>query len=95
MIIKGSCRDFRIIEKSLRDPSMFSSNIIRGMQYFYGRRFFYFRIYFWTRESPELVKCGINARFYGYIYNLGNKNQLYNIGTLILKTIEEVVALFL
>jgi hypothetical protein len=25
MIIKGSCRDFRIIEKSLRDPLMFSS----------------------------------------------------------------------
>jgi hypothetical protein len=32
MIIKGSYRDFRIIEKSLRDPSMFSSNIVRGMR---------------------------------------------------------------
>jgi hypothetical protein len=32
MIIKGSCRDFRIIEKSSRDPSMYSSNIVRGMQ---------------------------------------------------------------
>jgi hypothetical protein len=53
MIIKGSSRDFRITEKSLRDPSMFSSNIVRCMQLkhtwslaFYGGRFFNFRIYF-------------------------------------------------
>jgi hypothetical protein len=53
MIIKGSCRDFRIIEKSSRDPLMFSSNIVRGMQLkhiwnlaFYGERFLNFIIYF-------------------------------------------------
>jgi hypothetical protein len=45
---------------------MFSSNIVRGMQLkhtwsstFYGGRFVNFRIYFWTWDSPELVKCGI------------------------------------
>jgi hypothetical protein len=32
MIIKGSCRDFRIIEKSSRGSLMFSSNIVRGMR---------------------------------------------------------------
>jgi hypothetical protein len=32
MIIKGSCRDFRIIEKSSRDPSMFNSNIVKGIK---------------------------------------------------------------
>jgi hypothetical protein len=32
MTIKGSCRDFKNIEKSSRDPLMFSSNIVRGMQ---------------------------------------------------------------
>jgi hypothetical protein len=26
---------------------------------FYGRRFLNFKIYFWTWDSPELVKCGI------------------------------------
>jgi hypothetical protein len=31
MIIKGSFRDFRIIEKSSKDLLMFSSNIMRGM----------------------------------------------------------------
>ena len=68
MIIKGSCRDFRIIEKSSRDPSMFGNMIVRGMRLkhiwnltFYGGRFFNFRIYFWTWDSPELVKCGIQV----------------------------------
>jgi hypothetical protein len=67
MIIKGSCKDFRIIEKSLRDPSMFCSNIVRDMQLkytwslsFFGGRFLNFIIYFWTWDSLELVKCGIN-----------------------------------
>jgi hypothetical protein len=67
MIIKGSCRDFRIIEKSSRDPLMFISNIERGMQLkhtrnltFYGGRFFNFKLYFWTYDSPKLIKCGIN-----------------------------------
>jgi hypothetical protein len=66
MIIKGSCRDFRVIEKSSRDFSMFNSNIVRGMQLkhtwslaFYGGRFLNFRIYFRTWNSSELVKCGI------------------------------------
>jgi hypothetical protein len=66
MIIKGSYKDFRVIEKSLRDPSMFNSNIVRGMQLkhtwnltIYGGKFLNFRIYFWTWDSPELVKCGI------------------------------------
>jgi hypothetical protein len=52
MIIKGSCRDFRIIEKSSRDPSMIGSNIVRGMQLkhiwsltFYGGRLLNFRKY--------------------------------------------------
>jgi hypothetical protein len=69
MIIKGSCRDFRFIEKSSRDPLMFNSNIVRGMRLkhtwsltFYGGRFIKFIIYFWTRESPKLVKCGIHAK---------------------------------
>jgi hypothetical protein len=64
MIIKGSCKDFRIIEKSSRDPLMFSSNIVRGMRVkhtwsliFYCGRFFNFRIYFSTWDSPELLKC--------------------------------------
>jgi hypothetical protein len=72
MIIKGSYRDFRIIEKSSRDPSMLSNNIVRGMRLkhtwslnFYGGRFLNFIIYFipifWTWDSPELVKCGIVA----------------------------------
>jgi hypothetical protein len=26
---------------------------------FYGGRFLNFIIYFWTRDSPELIKCGI------------------------------------
>jgi hypothetical protein len=66
MIIKGSCRDFRIIEKSSRDPLMFSSNIVRGMRLkhtwsltIYGGRFLNFKIYFWTWNSPKLVKCSI------------------------------------
>ena len=53
MIIKGSCRDFRIIEKSSRDLSMFGSDVVRGMLLkhtwsltFYGRRFHNFKIYF-------------------------------------------------
>jgi hypothetical protein len=67
MIIKGSCRDFRIIEKSSRDPSMFGSNIVRDMRLkhiwsltFYGGRFLKFKIYLLIRESPELVKRGIS-----------------------------------
>jgi hypothetical protein len=28
---KGSYKDFRIIEKSSKDPLMFSNNILRGM----------------------------------------------------------------
>jgi hypothetical protein len=70
MIIKGSYRDFRIIEKSSRDPLMFISNIVRGMQSkhtwsltFYGGRFLNFKIYFWTWDSPELVKCAILANY--------------------------------
>jgi hypothetical protein len=66
MIIKGSCRDFRIIEKSSRDPLMFNSNIVRGMRLkhtwsltFYNGRFLNFKIYLWTWDSPKLVKCGI------------------------------------
>jgi hypothetical protein len=41
---------------------------VRGMRLkhtwsltFYGRRFLNFRIYFWTRKNPELVKCGFKA----------------------------------
>jgi hypothetical protein len=66
MIIKGSCKDFRIIEKSSRDPSMLNSNIVRGMRLkhiwsltFYTGRFLNFRIYFWTWDSSKLVKCGM------------------------------------
>jgi hypothetical protein len=68
MIIKRSCRDFRIIEKSLRDPLMFNNNIMRGMRLkhtwsstFYGERFVTFKIYFSTWDSPKLVKCGMQA----------------------------------
>jgi hypothetical protein len=68
MIIKGTCRDFRIIEKSSRNPSMFSSNIIRSMLLkhtwsltIYGGRLLNFRIYFWIRVSLDLVKCGISC----------------------------------
>jgi hypothetical protein len=71
MIIKRSFRNFRIIEKSSRDPSMFSSNIVRGMQLkhtwsstFYGGRFINFIIYFWTWDNAELVKCGILMKIY-------------------------------
>jgi hypothetical protein len=67
MIIKESCRDFRIIEKSSRDSLLFSSNLVRGMQLkhicmenFYGGKFFNFRIFFWTGDSPELAKCGMS-----------------------------------
>jgi hypothetical protein len=77
MIIKGSCRDFGIIEKSSRDPSMFSSNIVRGLQLkhtwslaFYGRRFLNFIIYLWTCDSPELVKCGIWYNIISLIWSL-------------------------
>jgi hypothetical protein len=66
MIIKGSYKDFRIIEKSSMESSMFGSNIVRGMRLkhiwnltFYGGRVLNFRIYFWTWDSPELVKCGM------------------------------------
>jgi hypothetical protein len=45
---------------------MFCSNIVRGMQLkhtwslaFYGGRFLNFKIYLWTSNSSELVKCGI------------------------------------
>jgi hypothetical protein len=31
MIIKGLCRDFRIIKKTSRDPLMYSGSIVRGM----------------------------------------------------------------
>jgi hypothetical protein len=47
---------------------MFSSNIVRGMQLkhtwsiaFFGGRILNFRIFFWTWDSPELVKCGIQT----------------------------------
>ena len=72
MIIKGSCRDFRIIKKSSRDPLIFSRNIVRGMPLkhawsltIYGGRFFNFITYFWTLDIPKLVKCCI-----GIVYQL-------------------------
>jgi hypothetical protein len=45
---------------------MFSSNIVRGLRLkhtwsltFYGGRILNFKIYLWTKKSPELVKRGI------------------------------------
>jgi hypothetical protein len=45
---------------------MFSSNIVGGMQLkhtwsltIYGGKFLNFKIYLWTWDSPELIKCGI------------------------------------
>ena len=67
MIIKESCTDFRIIEKSSSDSLLFSSNIVRGMQLkhiymenFYGGKFLNFRKKIWTWDSLELVKCGMS-----------------------------------
>jgi hypothetical protein len=49
---------------------MFSNNIVKGMRLkytwsltFYGGRFLKFKIYFWTRKSPKLVKCDIKIIF--------------------------------
>jgi hypothetical protein len=76
MIVKGSCRDFRFIEKSSKDPSTFSSNIVRCMRLkhtwsltFYDGRFLNFRMYFWTRESLEQLNVPWNYKVeFGIIF---------------------------